>query len=100
MFVYGKSKYDVILPIPCSTKEENSDWRNYFRKQHGCVFNVATHVLDNIAHYTSLPRALKNALAILPDTNTVPLDLSWVTTARRNFMIGLLYFYSYNNSHF
>ena len=26
VFVYGKSKYDVILPIPCSTKEENSDW--------------------------------------------------------------------------
>ena len=53
VFVYGKSKYDVILPIPCSTKEENCYWRNYFRKQRGCVFNVATHVLDKIAQCTS-----------------------------------------------
>ena len=41
---------------------------------------------------TALPHAPKNARAILPDTNTVPLDLLCVTTARRDFMIGLSYF--------
>ena len=48
---------------------------------------------------TALPHAPKNARAILPDTNTVPLDLSCVTTARRDFMIGLSDFYSFNNSY-
>ena len=41
-----------------------------------------------------------NARAILPDTSNVPLDLSCVTIARRDFMIGLSSFYSFNNSHF
>ena len=42
----------------------------------------------------------KNARAILPDTINVPLDLSCLTIARRDFMIGLSSFYSFNNSHF
>ena len=33
-------------------------------------------------------------------TRNVPLDLSCVTIARRDFMIGLSYVYSFNNSHF
>ena len=36
-----------------------------------------------------------NARAILPDTSNVPLDLSCVTIARRDFMIGLSSFYSF-----
>ena len=48
---------------------------------------------------TALPHAPKNARAILPDTNTVPLDLSCVITARCDFMIRLLSFYRFNNSH-
>ena len=43
---------------------------------------------------TALPHEHKNGRAILPDTNTVPLDLSCVTTAHRDFMIGLSSFYS------
>ena len=62
------------------------------------MLNVATYVLDKIANACShMP---KNARAILPDTSNVPLDLSCVTIARRDFMIGLSYFYSINNSHF
>ena len=41
-----------------------------------------------------------NARAIFPDISNVPLDLSCVTIARRDFMIGLSYVYSFNNSHF
>ena len=59
---------------------------------------VATYVLDKIAHHTFT--CGKNARAILPDTSNVPLDLSCVTFARRDFMTGLLYVYSFNNSHF
>ena len=49
---------------------------------------------------TPLSHVPKKARAILPDTSNVPLDLSCVTIARRDFMIGLSYFYSFNNSHF
>ena len=48
---------------------------------------------------TALSHVPKNARAILPDISNVPLDLSCVTIARRDFIIGLSYFYSYNNSH-
>ena len=41
----------------------------------------------------------KNARAILPDASNVPLHLSCVTIARRDFMIGLSSCYSFNNSH-
>ena len=59
------------------------------------------YVLDKIAHHTftcNVPG--KNARAILPDTSNVPLDISCVTIARRDFMIGLSSFYSFNISHF
>ena len=49
---------------------------------------------------TALSHVPKNARAIMPDTSNVPLDLSCVTIARRDFMIGLSSFYSFNNSHF
>ena len=49
---------------------------------------------------TTLSHVPKNARAILPDTSNVPLDLSCVTIARRDFMIGLSSVYSFNNSHF
>ena len=49
---------------------------------------------------TALPRKPNNARAILPDTNTVSLDLLCVTTARRDFMVVLSSFYSFNNSYF
>ena len=49
---------------------------------------------------TALSHVPKNARAILPDTSNVLLDLSCVTIARRDFMIGLSTFYSFNNSHF
>ena len=39
--------------------------------------------------HTTLARVPKNARAILPDTSNVPLDMSCVTIARRDFMIGL-----------
>ena len=38
-------------------------------------------------HFHIVPN---NARAILPDTSNVPLDLSCVTIARRDFMIGLI----------
>ena len=93
VFVYGKSKYDVILHIPCPTKEENSDYRNYFRKQHlnACSMSQPTcWTRSRTAHR----RAPKNSRAILPDKSNFPLDLSCVTIARRDFMIGLSSFYS------
>ena len=50
---------------------------------------------------TTLSHVPKNARAILPiPTSNVPLDLSCVTIARRDFMIGLSSFYNFNNSHF
>ena len=49
---------------------------------------------------TTLSHVPKNARAILADTSNVPLDISCVTIARRDFMIGLSSFYSFNNSHF
>ena len=49
---------------------------------------------------TTLSHVPNNTRAILPDTSYVPLDLSCVTIARRDFMIGLSSFYSFNNSHF
>ena len=48
---------------------------------------------------TALPHEPNNARAILPATNTAPLDLSCVTTARRDFMVGLSSVYSFNDSH-
>ena len=62
------------------------------------MLNVATYVLDKIAHRTFT--CAQNARAILPGTSNVPFDLSCVTIARRDFMIGLSSFYSFNNSHF
>ena len=41
---------------------------------------------------TALSQVPKNARAILLDTSNVPLDLSCVTIARRDVMIGLSYF--------
>ena len=59
------------------------------------------YVLDKIAHAPHLGTHVPNyARAILPDTINVPLDLSCETIARRDFMIGLSSFYSFNNSHF
>ena len=43
---------------------------------------------------TTLSHVPKNARAILPDTSYVPLDLSCVTIARRDFMIGLSYLFT------
>ena len=42
---------------------------------------------------TTLSHAPKNSRAILADTSNVPLDLSCVTIARRDFMIGLSSFF-------
>ena len=39
---------------------------------------------------TALSHVPKNAREILPDTSNAPLDLSCVTIARRDFMIGLI----------
>ena len=55
------------------------------------------YVLDKIAHHTF---TCAQECAILSATSNVPLDLPCVTIARRDFMIGLSYFYSFNNSHF
>ena len=41
---------------------------------------------------TALSHVPKNASAILSHTSTVPLDLSRVTIARRDLVIGLSYF--------
>ena len=45
---------------------------------------------------TTLSHVPKNARAILPDTSNVPLNLSCVTIARLDFMIGLSSFNSFN----
>ena len=62
------------------------------------MLNVATCVLDKIAHNTFI--CAQECARDLADTSNVPLDLSCVTIARRDFMIGLSYFYNFNNSHF
>ena len=49
---------------------------------------------------TTLSRVPKNAHAILPNTSNVPLDLSCVAIASRDFMIGLSSVYCFTNSHF